>query len=351
MEEIKDPMKELNSQRNSEAFLQMADDIIDDGFDQPETVQQSEPKIKTIDMHDRNRGSLKEQTSNSLPQGPKYLTALENVIGMADIRSIEVELPTIRIKVEVSPLSGKEEQTLRTAAVSPETFLKKINELLFNHTRFANKEFGSFNEFLMNLYPPDKSVLMWALMAATYLTLPTVEKECEECKKKYLVDANPSDLMHPDTISKIWDKELSPNDYIEVQEVLDGYLHFELGMPSERDRLMLSRLIQPEKAKDNIEKTGGLLSYSDNLSFFTKVIIVGEDQDKIVMTDVLQDIHPFLNNVPPKVVDAIKSNIDLTIFDKYMPNFYLETACTHCGAEEKITVDPEIAFFRKAISL
>jgi hypothetical protein len=49
-------------------------------------------------------------------------------------------------------------------------------------------------------------------------------------------------------------------------------------------------------------------------------------------------------------VDAIKSTIDLSVFDEYMPNFYIEKECDHCGANLKVETDPEMLFFRKALA-
>lgn len=338
-----DPVKDIMARKNAEAFLAMADDISQNPQAQAKPEQ---PRERVM-----NPATPKERVNASIPMGPKYLEALDSVIGMADIRAIETELPILKTKVEVTPLTGKEEQALRTAAVSPESFLKKIDELLFNHTKFNNYEFTSYHDFLANLFPPDKSILIWALMSSSYIVLPTVEKECGSCGERYMLDASPNDLIQQDTIKKIWDKDLPPTQFTVAQDVLDGYITFELAMPSERDRLIVTQLVNPEQAKDNVNETGGLLSYTDNLVFFTKVLSIGEKDSRIVLTDVVQDVYPFLNNLPPKISDAVKNQIDLTIFDEYMPRFYLKTNCKHCRVEEEIDVDPEIAFFRKAISL
>jgi len=355
---------EFKNQKNAEAFLKMADEIsaeedvqsmpdLDALEEMPQTHQAR--ASASIDMRARQeaeqRLTQKEQIQSGLPQGPKYMDALKHIIGVADIRAIETELPILRTKVEVSPLTGAEEMALKTAAVSPDSFLKKINELLFNHTKFQDHDFVSFNDFLSSLYPPDKSVLIWALLTSSYLVLPTMEKKCEKCGEKYILEAGPADMLHQNSITKIWDNSLPISQYTEVQTILDGYITVELGIPSEKDRLVITNVINPEQAKSNIQDTGSILSYMDNLVFFTKAIIVGEDQDKIVLTDVIQDIYPFLKNIPPKISDAVKNQIDLSIFDEYMPKFYLIGKCNSCGATEEIPVDPEISFFRKAISL
>lgn len=338
------PEADIKAQKNADAFMQMAEDI--------ENMAEAQPEQKTVNTKDSFDKIEAQKVKNSLPNiGPKYLSALESVLTIADIRSIEAQLPILKCKVEVSPLTGQEEQALRSSSVSPESFLKKLNELVYNHTTFSDREFTSFNDFLSSIYPPDKSILIWALMSASYLVLPTMEKECESCSQKYVIEGSPEELIHEDTLTKIWEHSDGPSVFTTTQYALDGQLGFEIGMPSERDRLVLAGMINPEKAKDNISKTGGLMSYADNLVFFTKAIMVGKDGDRIVLTNMQQDIYPFLHNLPPKISDAIKGSMDLSIFDEYMPKFYLDSRCDHCANQEKISIDPEIAFFRKAISL
>ena len=347
---------ELRAKQSAEAFAKLADELVDP----EELAKQAEAKSALNEQQNTIRkeprpeprpATNREAVRSAAIQGPKYMDALENVLQVADIRSIETELPILRTKAEVSPLTGEEELALKTASVSPETFLKKLDEILFRHTTFTNFKFASYQEFLANLFPPDKSMLIWALMTASYLVLPTLEKVCENCGENYLIDSAPADMIHEDSIPKIWDKDLPPSEYTVVQSVLNGYLTFEIGMPSERDRLVITKLVNPAEAKENIERTGGLLSYADNLTFFTKAIVVGDGNERIVLTDVIQDIHPFLKNLPPKVADAVKNEVDVTVYDEYMPRFYLKTTCSHCGHKEEIDLDPEIAFFRKAVSV
>jgi hypothetical protein len=358
-EGVKDPSITLRAQKNAEAFLNMADELQDEVAqpqEQPRRSRQPRPE-PTLEQQPRevNTSELSSLKNIARPSGsnigPKYMSALDSVLSIADIRSIEVELPVLKTKAEVSPLTSEEEISLRTAAVSPETFLKKVDELLFRHTTFIDREYDVYTDFLSDLYPPDKSLLIWALLTASYLVLPPMETVCEECEESYIVEASPDQMIHSDTITQIWDKEVNANEYIETQKVLNGYITFELSMPSERDRLVITKLLNPEKAKENYEKTGNIMTYMDNLMFFAKTIIVGEGNDKIVLMDVIQDIYPFLKNIPPKISDAVKSEIDVTIFDEYMPSFYLEEECPKCKHINRLDIDPELVFFRKALSV
>jgi len=346
--------QEFESLKNSEAFARMAEELAENKHQDDEQVSLKQTDINMMDIiKEKETQQSKAQESNSLlNMGPKYMTAIDNMLSIADVRSIETELPILKTSVEISPLTGQEEQALKSASVSPEGFLKKVDELLFGHSKFKDIEFKSYHEFLANLYPPDKSVMMWALLTASYMVLPTMEKKCGSCSKTFIIDGKPGDIIHEDSITKSWDKNIPPSEYTEAQTVLNGTLTFEIGMPSEKDKLIITKLIKPNQAKDNLESEGDILSYNNNLAFFSKAIAVeSPGTEKIVMTDTIGDIYPFLENLPPKITDAIKSGIDLSIFDDLMPKFYLNTKCDHCGHDESINVDPEISFFRKAISL
>jgi hypothetical protein len=89
----------------------------------------------------------------------------------------------------------------------------------------------------------------------------------------------------------------------------------------------------------------------DVLAFFTRSITVGEPGNQVVLTDLARDIYPFLKGLNPKIADAVRSNIDLGMFDEYMPKFYIEKECSSCGATMEINTDPELLFFRKGLAL
>jgi hypothetical protein len=110
-------------------------------------------------------------------------------------------------------------------------------------------------------------------------------------------------------------------------------------------------MIQPEQAKTNAAREGSLMSQIDALAFFTRSITVGEGQNKIVLVDIAKDVYPFLKGLSPKVADGIRAAIDLTMFDDYMPRFYIEHNCDHCGVGMTIETDPEMLYFRKCLAL
>lgn len=281
--------------------------------------------------------------------GPKYLSALEKVDSLSGIRAVSVELPILGTTVSVAPMSGQEEQEIRTSSSDPETFLNGINKILFSHSTFNNLQFESYDDFLNNFYPSDKSLMIWALLASSYSTLPTMRKQCGKCGEIYEVSLKPEDVMKPDGLPSPWDKDQNPKEFRIHKEILDGHIQFELGLPSEKDRMTMAALYNAAQIKNNINQTGNILSYVDNLTFFIKKIVIKDDQD-IVLTNMVQDIYPFMSNLSPKIKDMIQDEITLTEFDDYTTTFYEDVTCDHCGNPEKIEIVPEVEFFRKALS-
>ncbi len=332
--------------KNSEAFLNTANGIPDEMLNRstPQETYQHTPQPDT------NPTPVEKSTINSgLRLGPKYLDALSQLDSITNTKAISIQLPMSLRKVEMTAITGIEEQALKTASVSPEAFLKKLNELLYTHVVYTDSEKPTFSDFLGSVYPPDKSALIWGLLSASYVVLPELERDCDICGEPYIMKNVPNDLIHEDTFEKIWDKELSPADYTVQQKTFNGFITFEFGIPTEKDRLLITNMMHPESIKENISKEGNILTGLEVLTFFTRSIVVGDPGEQTVLTDLSQDIYPFIQNLSPKIADGIKSEVDLSIFDEYMPNFYVDSVCDHCGTSQKVEVDVEMTFFRKSL--
>ncbi len=322
---------EKRIEQKAEAFLNLAQD--------PYGFEGTQPEAPTP----------KEKVQSNLNIGPKYMSALEEVSKFANIRSFRTELPLLKTGVTISPLTGKEEQTLKTASTAMTQFLVQLNKILFSHAQFDDTQFPSFEEFLEELFPPDKSMMIWALLVSSYVSLPSMEKTCSKCGEKFIVEPTPQELIHTDSLPMVWDKTISPKDYTEVVSIMDGFITFELGMPSEKVRILITSIVNPEKIKSNVAKSDSLFSFKEAIMYFTRSITVGTGDNRTVLVDPQQDIYPFLLNLPPKISDEVRSKVKTDLFDIYMPNFYLETTCNSCGNKEQVNLDPETAFFRKTI--
>lgn len=285
-------------------------------------------------------------------ENQKYLEALNTVQEIAHIGLQETDLIMIKGSAQVAPLTGEDETVLKSANTKLSTFLKQFNKILYE--KIVNKEeipeFDSFENYLHNLTPQDKALLIFALSLSSFQKLGVVSGTCEKCETKFPVDILPEELWHEDSLQKIWDKEVSPFEYTEIQTFLNDSLQFEFGIPNEYTRIQIMELIEQNSA-GNTEDDQIDFQLIDTISFFCRKIIIkkpGKKKD-IVLTDTVTEIYPFLHELPTKVKDIIFETVDLTIFDEYMPKLYQEARCPKCGHINPIPVEIESLFFRRSL--
>jgi len=286
---------------------------------------------------------------------PSFVKALNKINSLSNINAQETDLVILKEKVSVSPITGKEEQILKTGNVTLNTFIKNFNKLLYDKCQFpAGSKITSYEVFLEKLTPQDKALLIYALSLSTFENLGTVGHICEHCEEKFPVDIKPEELWHDDSVPAPWDLtkgKKSPFDYICTQKLLGGNLIFNLKLPTEKDRLKLMDFLEG-KIEKNMESNNGIFGIIETISFLTSSIIVpNDDGEDEVLEDLENEIIPFLQNLPFKIKDIVLNEIDLTIFDKYMPKLYQIASCTRCHKSNKIPVNIETSFFRKSLLL
>ena len=297
----------------------------------------------------------KEEIILPIAEKPNYLKALDRLSVYSNINSQETDLVILKEKVVVSPLTGKEEHILKTGNVTLNTFIKNFNKLLYEKCEFSKKsKIKDYDTFLKYLTPQDKALLIYSLSLSTFENLGTVGHICEFCEEKYPVDIKTEELWHDNSAPAPWDLtkgKVSPFEYINTQKLLDGNLIFNLKLPTENDRIKLMDFLEG-KIDQNMDENKGIFGIVETISFLTSSIIVpnenGEDE---ILEDLEKEILPFLQNLPFKIKDIVLDEIDLTIFDKYMPKFYQSAVCTHCHKNNNIPVNIETSFFRKSLLL
>jgi len=286
---------------------------------------------------------------------PLFAAALDQVNNLAKINSQETDLVLLREKAVVSPIVGDEDLALKTSNVTVSTFVKNFNKLLFEKTSF-DTPITNYEEFLKKLTPQDKTLLVYALALSSFKKLGTVGHVCKHCEEEFPADIVTEELWHDDSAPSAWDHDLSPFEYEDRQTFLDGNIEIYLKIPTEFDRIKLMDLLE-SKVDKNMTDNGDIFGVVDTIAFFTsKIIIKGSsDNGKVIedtiLTDLNKDILPFLNNLPLKIKDILFEDIDLTVFDKYMPNLYQDVQCTRCHQPNVIPVNIETSFFRRAILL
>lgn len=295
-----------------------------------------------------------EMLENTTANRPAFMDALDKVSALANINAQETDLVIVREKVEVMPLAGDEEQALKTGNVTLGKFIKNFNQLLFSKLKLQDDtQFKDYETFLKLLTPQDKALLIYAFSLSSFKKLGTLGKVCDHCEQEFPVDIIPEELWHDDSAPKAWKHKGSPFDYRVPQVFLDGALEVYFKLPTEFDRIQLMDMLE-SKIKDNIETSGQTFSVLDTIAFFTDKIVVvdGEGKGKNTeLTDLVEEIFPFLHNLPAKIKDDVYETVDLEIFDEHMPNLYQEARCTRCHKPNQVQVNIETEFFRKAVLL
>lgn len=282
---------------------------------------------------------------------PAFMDALDKVSKLANINSQETDLVIIKEKVEVMPLAGDEEQALKTGNVTLGKFIKNFNKLLFSKlTLQEDTQFKDYETFLKLLTPQDKALLIYAFSLSSFKKLGTVGKVCDHCDQEFPVDVIPEELWHNDSAPEPWEHGDNPFDYRVPQVFLNGSLEIYFKLPTEYDRIQLMDMLE-NNIKSNLETTGNTFSVLDTIAFFCDKIIIVDGDKNTELTDLTKEIFPFLHNLPAKIKDDVYETVDLEIFDKYMPNLYQETRCSRCHKENKVTINIETEFFRKAVLL
>ncbi len=285
---------------------------------------------------------------------PAFMDALDKVSKLANINSQETDLVIVREKVEVMPLAGDEEQALKTGNVTLSKFIKNFNQLLFDKLKLQDDtQFKDYETFLKLLTPQDKALLIYAFSLSSFKKLGTIGKICEHCDQEFPVDVIPEELWHDDSAPAAWEHGDNPFDYRVPQVFLDGALEIYFKLPTEYDRIQLMDMLE-NNIKDNLDATGSTFSVLDTIAFFCdKIIIIDADKKgkNTELTNLTEEIFPFLHNLPAKIKDDVYEIVDLEIFDKYMPNLYQKARCSRCHKENKVSVNIETEFFRKAVLL
>jgi len=280
---------------------------------------------------------------------PAYMNAIDKISTLAHVGTQETDLVILKgNKAILAPLTGAEEQKLKGANVSMITFLKEFDKILFD--KILNKEelgMKTFEDFVKKITPQDKTLLVLSLSLSSFAKLGYVNTVCTKCGNEYPVEVKPDELWHEDSLETAWDKDIDPFEYREQQSFLDGNLIFDIGIPTEDVRLQVMSKIAGTQED-------GEMNIMDTIAFFVKKITVKDGIKKgkdLVLDDIKKDIIPFLQDLPTKVKDLILNDIDLTIFDKYMPKLYQESRCNRCTTPNKTDINIENEFFRKALQL
>jgi len=303
----------------------------------------------------------KEKLSNKIHNKAKL--ALESISEDILSESIEVYLPGLKTNAVISPIKNIEDLNIKTKNVTFYQFLKDLNSIIYTHTLIKDNPlsmyFETLEDFEQKILPIDRTLLIYILIKNSFTNLTNYNLVCENCEKEFLGDLS-TDNLDFEFKKDVFHARLQ--NYTLTKEFLNGKLEFDLGFNPEETRLKLLKKSNDEEVKDNLEKEETLISVLDNLILFIKSIKVYKN-DKRIKTgkkliveinyekDGFDEVYDFIHNLPLKLKDSIINNMSLEELEEFSPSFFVNEVCPYCGHINKITISPEIEFFRKALSL
>jgi len=284
-------------------------------------------------------------------------TKINKAIGilgkLADVNSVEVKLPILKTSAIVSPLSGSDDLLQKTIKASGYQFLKLFNELLYNNSKFTNLEFESQEDFENHLTSPDKNLLIYALLSATYTTLPEKLITCPHCEKQDEFILKPSDMIQPDTFGKEWSKDEDFKEFEKIVEIVSGFT-IVYQIATEDRKLELIKSKRTSDLQENIKENGSMLSNIELIVMHTKRLEIKDEKDNLIIIKETDEILEVLNSAPPEIKIKIIETDNIESFFEYNPNFYMNLKCKNnkCLKEFKwYDINPELDFFRKSVSI
>jgi len=233
---------------------------------------------------------LEEQFGIKTKKVPKYMEALKVANKVVNVREVEIELPILRAKVKMMPMEGIDDMHLKTMFASGANFLYTFNDILFKHLNQLGQElFTDLKDFHAKASTPDKRMMVFGIIAATYDRLPERTIVCPKCQKEELHTLDPQLLLKPDSIMKPYEisktiTEAFPNgvpytDFgintiivpFDDEEEESTQISIKFGLPMEQDKLDVMSItdISPHKVEEN---GGEILTSLEYLITFIKTI-------------------------------------------------------------------------------
>ena len=292
-----------------------------------------------------------------------FLDAMSKI---SAVKLTECVFPIARLTANFTPMVTGDDVSLRTSLVSPISYDRELCKLIIKHLTIVGEEGDkklNYNELVASISNIDKLSAIWALYKATYDNLADQrEMTCvnKDCKQKFKIDIPMDDLIHEDTYSfwDVVDAEGAIVPFYTYRTVItidhkDTVYSFKAKLPSIKDNNTLLGIVSIDALQYNLENTGSIFSKPQRLALLVDGLQVSSKSnafDPIETINFDELLLSFNNYLPFQVSDKFFDEYN-KLFEKYSPNYYLETACPFCGNVDKLTIDLETEFFRKCLSV
>jgi hypothetical protein len=297
------------------------------------------------------------------------------------LRQRQVALPVAKIRAKVSPLTVRDDLSLKTMVVSVDNYDRILCKLLYDNTELIDmklpdgkdyefKSKPSFDEFLNLISDFDKQSLLYGLYYSTYHTFNKQKIVCPSCKNEWEEEINCDHIITKDTF-RIWNEPIEFSKYllsidIEVSNnPAISKFRFNTKVPTMRDHLNILKLISSDKMKDNFDKFHKILSTSEELTLITQSIEIftkvtpaateenpePEETEVSEKIDGILDVYKTINEyIPLNIIEDISKQYS-DKFSHFSPKFKKEIRCDKCKNDFDFPVDIEVALFRSFLKI
>ena len=233
-------------------------------------------------------------------------------------------------------------------------FIKSFNELLYNHSKFDSLEFSSVDDFINHLTPPDKALLVYALLDSTFTKLPEKIITCPSCGTQNSHTFAPSELIHDDTVKNSWIESEDFDKYEISSDIIPGF-KVVYKMPTETDRMQILVEKETSDMRESVKEYNDVLNTLEVFCIYIKRLEIKKGDELIVLDDKIKDIIPTIMGMPLELQSKLLEDSTVKPLVEYSPNFYLNIQCDNIHCESPVfkweNVNPEQDFFRKALSV
>lgn len=284
-------------------------------------------------------------------------SGLNKLSSLNKLKIREIFCPVSKITVHTTPLTVGDDLSLRTMISSPEFYDREIASLIYKHSTFPELQSKpDFDTFITQFSSFDRRLLLYGIYSSTYKVLAEDEIKCTNCGHTFKDKIKSDEIINPESF-EIWDKEQSFNNYYKEvkvdinpgEENTINDITFITKIPSIQDNFNVLSLTNPEQIQYTFEKTGQILTRSQELALVTKSIKINSNINNEIETDYINDLESIYQAISEYITSDIVNDVVNNYnkeFDKYSPEFAKKYTCSKCAFEFSYGVNIESHLFR-----
>jgi DNA-directed RNA polymerase subunit RPC12/RpoP len=297
-----------------------------------------------------------------MPVYTNSLSGLNKLSSHSKLKVREIYCPVSKVTVHTSPLTVGDDLSLRTMISSPEFYDREIASLIYKHSTFPEYSTRpTFDEFVNMFSSFDRRLMLYGIYSSTYKILAKDTIKCSNCGHEFEDSIKSEEIINAESF-KIWDKEKPFTEYFKEikididpdQENTINDIIFITRIPSIKDNFNVLSLTSPDQIQYTFEKTGQILTRSQELSLVTKSIQVNSNVSGNSEVDYINDLDSIYQAISEYITSDIVGKVITEYnaeFDDYSPNFAKKYTCSNCTFEFEYGVNLESHLFRNFFGL